>query len=205
MTNACDDSRTNRTGIIKYWLARGLLGIFGWRIEGEIPHTGKYILIGAPHTSNWDFPLAIAASYVYRAKIHWLGKDSLFRQPCGWFMCRLGGIAIDRSQSHGMVEQLKALFETRDSLVVVIAAKGTRKPTEYWRSGFYWIAHGAQIPILCSFYDYRNKRINTRLTLIPTGNVKQDMDVIREYFKDMSGLRPENEDNIRLREEDQPD
>ncbi len=202
MRKSCQYGKKIRTGIIKYWFGRSLLTLFGWHVEGEIPHTGKYILIGAPHTSNWDLPLAIAASFVCRTKIHWLGKAALFHWPYGWFMRMLGGIAIDRSRPHGMVEQLKSLLDECDNLVVVVAAKGTRKKTQYWKSGFYWIAYTAQIPVLCSFFDYRNKRVNIGLALMLSGNVKADMDIIRDYFKEMSGLRPECEDIIRLKEED---
>ena len=177
------------------------MALAGWKVIGEVPPGSKFVLVGAPHTSNWDFPFAIAAFFVYRIKIHWMGKDALFRWPYGWIFRLLGGIPIDRSSHQGVVSQIAQAFKERDELVVVIAAKGTRKKTEYWKSGFYWIAHTAQVPILCGYLDYKNKRACIGLSLMPSGDVTQDMDRIREYFGELHGRQPGLEDNIRLREE----
>jgi 1-acyl-sn-glycerol-3-phosphate acyltransferase len=196
------DNRIFRTGPVKYWVGRILLGLFGWKAMGEVPPSGKFVLVGAPHTSNWDFPIAIAASFVYRIQIHWLGKDSLFRWPFGWFMRKLGGIPVDRKHTHGVVRQLKRQFDESDNLIIVIAAKGTRKKTQYWKSGFYWLAHSAQVPILCSYYNYEKKQVHIGLTILPGDDIKKDMDTLREYFSDMRGKYPEFEDTIRLKEED---
>jgi 1-acyl-sn-glycerol-3-phosphate acyltransferase len=202
MSQVIEDNLVVRTGSIKYWIGRIALGLFGWKAMGEVPASGKFVLVGAPHTSNWDFPIAIAASFVYRIKIHWLGKDSLFHWPFGWLMRKLGGIPIDRSHPHGVVRQLKRKYDESDNLIIVIAAKGTRKKTQYWKSGFYWLAHSAQVPILCSFYNYEKKEVHIGLMVLPSNDIKKDMDILREYFSDMRGKYPELEDNIRLKEED---
>lgn len=196
------DSHVFRTGSIKYWIGRVLLGLFGWKAIGEVPPSGKFVLVGAPHTSNWDFPLAIAASFVYRTKIHWLGKDTLFRWPFGWVMRKLGGIPVDRSHPHGLVRELKRRYDEADNLIIVITAKGTRKKMPYWKSGFYWLAHSANVPILCSYHNYEKKEVHVGLTIRPSGDVKKDMDILRRYFSDMRGKHPELEDTIRLKEED---
>jgi 1-acyl-sn-glycerol-3-phosphate acyltransferase len=195
--------RIYRTGPVKYWAGRALLGLFGWRALGEVPPSGKFVLVGAPHTSNWDFPIAIAASFVYRIKIRWLGKDALFRWPYGWLMRLLGGIPVDRSHPNGMVGQLKHQFEITDNLIIVIAAKGTRKKTQYWKSGFYWLAYSAQVPVLCSYYNYEKKQVHIGNCIMPSGDVKKDMDILRGFFSDMRGKYPELEDNIKLKEEDE--
>lgn len=192
----------HRTGKIKYWIGYSVLRLFGWQALGQAPSAAKCILIGAPHTSNWDFPLAIAASYVYRIEIHWLGKSSLFRFPCGWLMRRLGGIPVDRSHSQGMVEQLKNTFDVSEHLILAIAAKGTRKKTQYWKSGFYWLAYTAKVPVQCCYLNYRNRQLYMGLSILPCGDVKKDMDVIREFFRGMHGKNPQLEDTIRLKEED---
>jgi len=192
----------SRIGPVRYSMGRAWMALFGWKVIGEVPPGNKFVLVGAPHTSNWDFPFAIAACFVYRIKIHWMGKDSLFRWPYGWFMRLLGGIPIDRSKHHGSVRQIANAFTQRDELIVVIAAKGTRKKTEYWKSGFYWIAHTAQVPILCGYLDYKNKQARIGLSLMPSGNVKHDMARIREFFGELHGRQPALADNIRLREED---
>jgi 1-acyl-sn-glycerol-3-phosphate acyltransferase len=201
MNQTKKDNYIFRTGRIKYWTGRILLGLFGWKAMGEVPPSGKFVLVGAPHTSNWDFPIAIAASFVYRIKIHWLGKDTLFRWPFGWLMRKLGGIPVDRSHPHGVVRQLKHKYDETDNLIIVIAAKGTRKKTQYWKSGFYWLAQSAQVPILCSYYNYEKKQVHIGLTILPSDDIKKDMDILREYFRDMRGKHPELEDNIRLKEE----
>lgn len=202
MRNQRADGTRHSVGLIKYWLGRAWLGLFGWTVCGEVPSGSKYVLVGAPHTSNWDFPFAIAACYVFRIRIHWMGKDALFRWPYGWFMRMLGGIAIDRSNPHGVVREIAGQYKKHDNLIIVIAAKGTRKKTEYWKSGFYWIAHTAEVPVLCGYLDYRNRRACLGPTLLPSGDVKKDMEQIRVFFKDMHGKHPQQEDVIRLREED---
>ena len=200
MNNPLPDSRY-RGGIIKYWIGRAWLGLFGWKTEGEVPAGAKFVLVGGPHTSNWDFPFGLAACYVYRIRVHWMGKASLFRWPWGWFMRRLGGIPVDRSHAHGAVRQIANEFNKHDSLIIIIAAKGTRKKTEYWKSGFYWIAHTAKVPVLCGYLDYKNRRTRIGLSFVPTGNVKQDMDKIRGFLGELHGKRPELADNVRLKEE----
>jgi len=196
------ESARSKIGIIRYNLGRAWLALFGWKVTGEVPPGSKFVLVGAPHTSNWDFPFAIAACFVYRIKIHWMGKDSLFRWPYGWLMRLLGGIPIDRSHHRGVVNQIADAFKHRDELIIVIAAKGTRKKTEYWKSGFYWIAHSAQVPILCGYLDYKNKKTCIGLSFMPSGDVKQDMEKIRAFFGELHGKQAGLEDNIRLREED---
>ena len=190
------------TGLIPYWFGRLWLGLRGWKVVGQVPAGGKFVLIGAPHTSNWDFPFGLAAVSVFRLKVSWLGKDALFRRPFGGLMRGLGGIAINRESPHGAVEQIVQQFVQAKKLAVLVTPSGTRKKRDYWKSGFYWIAHAAQVPVLCGYLDYRRKEACLGLSFVPTDSIKDDMDRIREFYEGVQGKHPELRTRIRLRDED---
>lgn len=189
------------SGAIRQWIGRTALHLWGWKIVGGAPDAKKFIIVGAPHTSNWDFPLTMLSIYAFGLKISWMGKDSLFKPPLGWIMKSLGGIAIKRDKQYGVVEQMAERFRNADTLVVAVAASGTRKKVEHWKSGFYWIAHAAQVPIVCGAVDYAKKEAHLGLSFIPTGDVKKDMDRIREFYKGKQGKRPELQTPIKLADE----
>lgn len=187
---------------ISYYVGRTCLGLFSWKVESDLPAAKKYVIVGAPHTSNWDFVFGLAMFFVLKINLSWMGKDALFKPPFGFMLRAIGGIAIDRNSHHGTVQQIANKFSETDQLVIGIAAKGTRKYAEYWKSGFYWIALEAKVPIVCCYLDYKNKVARIGLTIMPTGKVKQDMEKIRQFYLGIDGKRPEFRDNIRLREED---
>jgi 1-acyl-sn-glycerol-3-phosphate acyltransferase len=189
------------SGLIKYWLGRCWFGLTGWKAVGEFPPDKKFVIVAAPHTSNWDFPYGMSALFIYRLKTSWMGKDTLFKWPLGVFLRALGGMAIDRSSHHGVVEQTAEQLKNAEQLVIMLAADGTRTKLECWKSGFYWIAHKAQVPIVCGYLDYANKRACVGLSFVPTGNVKQDMDRIREFFQNIEGRKPEKQTPVRLNDE----
>jgi 1-acyl-sn-glycerol-3-phosphate acyltransferase len=178
------------------------MALFGWEVVGEVPPGGKFVLVGAPHTSNWDFPFTLAAVYSLRLKISWMGKDSIFKGPFGAVMRRLGGIAINRESANGVVGQMVKKFQESKHLVVAIAPSGTRKKTDYWKSGFYWIAHNAQVPVLCGYLDYGRRKAGIGLSFIPTGDIQRDMDRIREFYRGIRGKKPALMTRIRFRDED---
>jgi 1-acyl-sn-glycerol-3-phosphate acyltransferase len=190
------------SGLLKYWFARCWYWLSGWDVIGELPDAKKFVLVGAHHTSNWDFVYGLCGIYIFRLKASWMGKDALFKWPFGFFMHLLGGIAIDRSSPHGVVDQTADQFKKTEKLVVLIAADGTRRKMGNWRSGFYWIAHKAQVPIVCSYLDYERKIACIGLSFIPTGDVKRDMDKIRDFYKDVHGKKPEKETPIVLLDEE---
>ena len=175
----------------------------GWTVQADLPDAKKFVIVGGPHTSNWDFPYAIAMFYALNIKLSWMGKDALFKPPLGYLMRLLGGLAIYRDSHHGVVEQMADRLEKADKLIIGVAAKGTRKKAPYWKSGFYWIALKAKVPIVCCYLDYKNKKACIGLTIMPTGDIKQDMDKIRAFFSGIQGANLENMDIIRLKEEDQ--
>ena len=190
------------TGLIKYWIAYFLLKLSGWDVVGEVPNARKFIFIGAPHTSNWDLFFMLMAFYIFRIRMSWMGKQSLFKPPLGILIKAIGGIPINRDKNQGVVDQLAELYNHSEKLVIGLSPEGTRSHKDYWRSGFYWIAHKAKIPIFCGYLDYRNKRAVMGVSLIPTGNVKNDMDKIREFYKKANLDYLKSNHKIRLKEEE---
>lgn len=189
------------SGLIKYWIARLFMAILGWNVSGELPENKKFVLIGAPHTSNWDFFLGLATIFIFRVKARWLGKDAIFIWPVGILLRALGGIAINRQHPHGVVGQMVNTLTQSDQQVILLAPNGTRKKMPNWRSGFYQIAHQANVPIVCGCLDFNRKEAHLGLSLLPTGDVKKDMDRIRNFYKDVHAKYPEMETPVRLAEE----
>jgi 1-acyl-sn-glycerol-3-phosphate acyltransferase len=177
--------------------------LYGWRVEGGVP-APKAVLIAHPHTSNWDLVHMIAVSGVLGTWCSWLGKESLFRPPFGWMLKLLGGVPVDRSAPRGQVGEAIARIEGAERILLVVPPSGTRSRRDAWKSGFYWIAHGAQVPIICGYLDFKTKRAGLGMSFVPTGDVKADMDRIRAFYVGMEGLRPENTTRVYLPMEDDP-
>jgi 1-acyl-sn-glycerol-3-phosphate acyltransferase len=189
------------SGFIPYWIGRLWMWFFCWDVVGQVPVVEKFVLIAAPHTSNWDFFFGLFALYIYRLKVSWVGKDTLFQKPFGGVMRRLGGIAINRDCRHGVVDQIAKQLRESHKLAIAITPSGTRQRRNYWKSGFYWIAHKAQVPILCGYLDYNHRKACLGLCFVPTGNVKEDMDRIRDFYNGIQGKYPEITTRIKLRDE----
>ena len=190
------------------WFARGIgrlyLRLSGWRVEGRLPEGGKAVVIAAPHTSNWDMPMMLAVSYVLGIRPAWLGKVELFRRPFGGVMRWLGGLPVDRKTRQNLVEQVVARFDEVDLLYLVIPPSGTRNRATHWKSGFYHIASGARVPIICAFLDYRRKVGGIGPVLRPSGDVRADMEILRAFYAGVTGKFPAFTTPVRLVEEDQP-
>jgi 1-acyl-sn-glycerol-3-phosphate acyltransferase len=189
------------------WVLRGIghlyLRLLGWRVEGRFPAVPKAVVIAAPHTSNWDMPLMLAIAFVLGVRPAWLGKRELFRRPFGWAMRWLGGLPVDRAVRQNLVQQVVADFAATDRLHLVVPPSGTRSRAAHWKSGFYHIARGARIPIVCAFLDYRQKVGGIGPVLTPSGNVAADMVPIRAFYADVTGKFPELTTPVRLLEEDE--
>jgi len=186
---------------MRYWLAKTLLRLFGWRVAGPAPDLPKYVLVVAPHTSNWDFLVMLALAATLRLKVTWMGKHTLFRPPFGRIMRRLGGLPINRSARHNAVEQAIESFRTSDRLELAILPEGTRKRAPYWKSGFYHIARGANVPIALGFADYQRKVGGIGRVFMPSGDIEADMAIIRDFYTGIVGKRPEQFGEIQLRSE----
>lgn len=187
------------------WILSGLAVIFlkvmGWRTAGQPPSLAKYIFVAAPHTSNWDFFHMYVASKRLRVKIAWMGKDSLFKGRFGWFMRMLNGVPVNRSGGQNVVAQMVQEFQNRESLVLAVPPSGTRGKTPHWRSGFYHIALGAQVPLALGFVDYSRKEAGIGPVFMPSGDVKADMDIIRAFYSTITAKYPEKASEVHLSQE----
>jgi len=179
-------------------LARCALRLAGWRMEGEIPNIRKAVFIAAPHTSNWDFPVMMAFVFAYRVRVHWLGKDALFRGPGYWLFRWLGGIPVDRSRTGGLVAQSAQAFQMQNDLLLAIPPEGTRSRASGWRTGFYHIAQTAQVPIVMSYVDFSRKVGGVGELLIPSGDIDSDMQLFRAFYADVRGKYPALETEVRV-------
>ena len=167
----------------------GFLKATGWTLDGQAPagHP-KCVLIAAPHTSNWDLPYTLMVAFALRMNIHWMGKRQIFRWPFGGLMRWLGGIAVDRSQSTNLVAaSAKALRDAEGSVHLVIPPEGTRSQTRHWKTGFYWIAHEAGVPIVLAYMDYPRKLSGLGPVFTPTGDIEADMLQIKAYYAQYKG------------------
>jgi len=188
---------------MRHRLANIVLKLFGWRAVGSLADQPKCIIVVAPHTSNWDFAVLVLVALALRLKVTWMGKHTLFRRPFGWIMRRLGGLPIDRRMRHNMVDQVIESFRTHNRQVLAIPPEGTRKRAPYWRSGFYYIALGAQVPIAFGFADYRRKVGGIGGVITPSGDVDADMAIIRDFYSEIIGKRPDQFGEIRLKPQEE--
>ncbi|GAB5500417.1 MAG: lysophospholipid acyltransferase family protein [Pseudohongiellaceae bacterium] len=173
-------------------LAIAGLRLVGWHARGEELTHQRFVLIGAPHTSNWDFPLMLLVVLKLRLRVYWMGKHTLFPWGLGWLMKWLGGIPINRSASHNVVNETVRQYRENDELVVLIPPEGTRKKVERWKTGFYHIAHLAEVPILMGYVDAANKEAGFADFFQPTGDLDRDLAEIRAFYATKKGLNPEN-------------
>ena len=182
----------------------GAIGaMFGWRVIAREGIPDKCIVLGVPHTSNWDFIVLLFGAGVYGKKLHWLGKAELFKFGMGPLMRALGGFPVYRHAAHGMVQQVADTFARVDEMRLVIPPEGTRKHTQYWKSGFYHMALAAKVPLHLAKVNYIQKTIDFGESVVLTGDVQADMDRIRAWYATgAAGRFPENAGPIRLRDEE---
>lgn len=169
-------------------IARLCLKLSGWYSTGEVDKDAKMVMIAAPHTSNWDFPIMIALAIDRGLKPNWMGKDNLFKGPMGPVMRWLGGIAIDRSKANNVVEAAVQAFQERDELLILIPPEGTRSKVENWKSGFYHIANGAGVPIQPGIMHAPDKHVHFAEPFMPTGDAEADIAAIRSLYAGKVGI-----------------
>lgn len=180
--------------------SRSILKTFGWQAELAVQMVDKCVLVGAPHTTNWDFPLAILGMSAMGIKFNWVGKHTLFRWPWGFFMRLLGGIPLDRrSGGAGFAIKTVETFHDLDHFVLAIAPEGTRHKTDYWKAGFYKIATKSNVPIALGYVDFRKKKIGIGKIFMPTGDKVKDFALVRDFYSNKPGKYPEKQGEIRLR------
>ena len=169
-----------------------ILKLAGWQVKGTLPNCRKFVIIAAPHTSNWDFPFMLLVSFAMEMKVYWMGKDAIFKKPFTGLFKWLGGIPIDRTSANNVVQQSIAILARHDTLALVVPPSGTRKRVIRWKTGFYHIAHGADIPIALGFLDYKKKTGGIGSSLLPSGDIDADMKIIRAFYARVTGKYPEN-------------
>ena len=170
-------------------LSRGVLKALGWRVEGSLPAgAAKSVLIAAPHTSNWDLPYTLMVAFCLRLNIHWMGKASIFRWPFGPVMRWLGGIPVRRETSNNLVAASAAAIIAADGpLQLVVPPEGTRGKTRHWKTGFYFIALQAKVPIVLAYMDYERRISGLGPVFQPTGDVDADMAEIKRFYAPFKG------------------
>ena len=174
-------------------LSKFILKIIGWKIKGQISKDlHKYILIAAPHTSMWDFPMGLLLRSARKMDVSFMGKHTLFKPPFGFIMRWLGGIPVDRSQKNKMVENLAAEFNKANHLVINIAPEGTREKVDKLKSGFYYIAKAAKVPIVMVVFDFEHKEFRFSAPFYPTDDKEADMAYFWNHFKGVKGKVAEN-------------
>jgi len=168
-----------------------IMRMLGWRVDGKLPDLSKFILIGAPHTSNWDFVLFLGVIFTLRANVRFMGKAELFRNPFGWFFRYCGGVPVDRKKSTGLVDQMVKVSNESERFTLTIAPEGTRHHVSEWKHGFYHIAKSAGIPIVMAQVDGKHKTVHILEQVFqPTEDMEADLKTIKGYFEGIVGINP---------------
>jgi 1-acyl-sn-glycerol-3-phosphate acyltransferase len=181
---------TPQINTLMHWLSRLILRLLGWQIEGKAPAAPKYVLIAAPHTSNWDFPFTLMVCFALRMPVYWMGKASLFPPVLGSIMRWLGGIPVERSRQGNLVQSTVDAFQRSARLTVIIPPEGTRSKVTHWKTGFYYIAQGAGLPIALGFLDFKRKRASVERLFEVTGDIEADMVKIQAFYAHITGKNP---------------
>jgi 1-acyl-sn-glycerol-3-phosphate acyltransferase len=174
-------------------LSVAFLRLTGWTVEGALPPgAAKSVFIAAPHTSNWDLPYTLMVAFALRLNPYWMGKQSIFKPPFRGLMMWLGGIPVNREQSTNLVAaSSQALVDADGPLQLIVPPEGTRSKARYWKTGFYYIALGARVPIIMAYMDYTAKRSGLGPVFEPTGDVEADMAAIQAFYKPFKGRNPD--------------
>jgi 1-acyl-sn-glycerol-3-phosphate acyltransferase len=172
-------------------LAATVLQLFGWKAVGQLPNLPKFLLVGAPHTSNLDGVLAVFVLMAAGLELHWMVKKEVLDNPFGGLLRWLGGVAVDRKSPQDVVGQIVERFEKRAKFVVVIAPEGTRKRVERWKTGFYRIALAAKVPMVLVYADYARREVGIGPVMQPSGDLEKDMAEIRAFFSTITPRHPD--------------
>lgn len=175
------------------WISQRILKLAGWTLTGAMPaNTPQSVVIAAPHTSNWDFPYTLLVAFAMNLNIQWMGKQQLFRFPFRHLMLWLGGIPVDRSQSTNLVDaSVQTLQKAQRDLHLVVPPEGTRSKSRHWKTGFYYIALGAKVPIILGYMDFSLKQSGLGPALMPSGDIDADMAEIKAFYAPFKGKNPD--------------
>ncbi len=175
------------------WLASFIFfKILRWKVEGHIsPEIKKAIIIVVPHTSWHDFYIGALIRKIISLEIHFIAKKELFDSPFGWYFRWMGGSPIERNSKQNKVEEVTRLFNSKETFRLALAPEGTRKKVLKWRTGFYYMAVAANVPIICVAFDYGTKTVKIATPFYPTAIIEEDLPVLRDFYKDVVGKIPE--------------
>ena len=176
--------------------ACAILKIAGWEATGTFPDLPKYVLVGAPHTSNWDFLFTMLLMFGKGVRFNWIGKDSLFRWPVAGLLHRLGGIPVKRNTKGNFVGQMIEIFNRSHHLIIAISPEGTRSLVTRWKTGFYYMALGAQVPLVLAFVDYRRRQVGVGPVVYPSDDIQATFDELRAFYADKTGKYPHKQGQI---------
>jgi len=180
-------------------LSKIILKLIGWHSDVSLPEEKKFVLIGAPHTSNWDLPIALLCFWSVPIRLTWVAKKQLFVGPLNYIFRAMGGVPVDRSVHTGFIEQIAHQFSSRDEMIFGITPEGTRSRTEYWKTGFYYIALEAKVPICLAYVDFPSRTIGFGKIINPTGDIDKDFELIKTFYQDKTGKYPENHGPVCIR------
>lgn len=184
---------------LRYYMGSFLLKLIGWKTGGKLPDFPKYVLISEPHTTNWDLALMLVLSMKIGFKLNWVAKDTIFKGLHGRYLKWMGGIPVNRRSRNNFVDQSIEAINTNDKIIIVVSPAGTRSYTEFWRSGFYHIAHGAGVPIVMGYLDYAHKTGGVGPYIHTTGYLEKDFEKFREFYATVKGKYPEKFGPVRPR------
>ncbi len=173
--------------------------LMGWTFTGERPVERKVMILGAPHTANFDYFLTLALIHHFRLPLRYLIKHTVFVGPLNWLLRSLGGIPVDRTKRGNLVDKIVETIKAQEEIAIGVLPEGTRKKMDYWKSGFYFIALGAEIPIYPARVDGPGKNLHLGPAIIPSGDIEADMELLAAFFGDAVGVIPENTTPVRLR------
>ena len=171
-----------------------LFKIFGWKVRGRVPESlQQFVVIVAPHTSNWDFFVGLAArSLLQLEDTYYIAKKELFRPPFGWIFRKLGGFPVDRSRTTNLVDAVVDLFRKYPRFSIAITPEGTRSYAPKWKTGFYFIALKAHIPIVMVAFNYSQKVVSVEEPFMPTGDLEKDIEFMMNHYRKIPGKNPQN-------------
>ncbi len=179
-----------RVSAFMHGLARLLFRLCGWKTEGSVPEPARFVIIAAPHTSNWDAFVMVTAAYIFRVKMSWFVKDAAFFFPLGPIVRFFGGIPIDRRRRNNVVDQAIERFDASERLILAVPPEGTRRKSTHWKTGFYYIAQGARVPIVLGYLDYKRKVAGLGPAFRPTGDIEADFAVFDEFYATVTPKYP---------------
>ncbi len=173
-------------------LSRFIFYLTGWQVKGLVPVSlDQFIMTVAPHTSNWDFFLGLAARSILRLDTKYVAKKELFRFPFGGIFKKLGGYPVDRSKNTNFVDAVAVLFKNNKRFSIAFTPEGTRSYAPKWKTGFYYIALKAKIPIVMVSFNYATRTVSVEPPFMPTGNLETDLEFMMNYYRKTPGKFPE--------------